>query len=427
MPVKLLGTAPTAASASAVGDAATAGTSQNPALADHKHGRESFATPAIVLGTAAAAGAATTPIRSDATILAFDATLPTTSASADAAAAGSAATAARRDHVHGREAIQAPPGTLTMIASGVPPVTANVLSANDAGFEGGIGTWAALTNCSVSQSATQALDGTKSLALSSTASGDMAATTAIGTGGYAVSVDTYYGANFWVRSAVSARAVSGFIRWYNAAGTFLSASGSSFNVTDATTGWSQIWMAGVAPATAAFAAVEAYVTGTGGAAEIHYIDRVVFGAFTLWLPCEGATISRTVYAALWNAIGPAYGQGNGTTTFGLPDMRCKVPVGAGYDAAHTARTTGVGGGAETHALSLAELASHNHSHSHSISWQFNPPDQFCTSGGNNATSGGTSWTGGGATIGTDATAAGSGTAFGIMPPYLTVGYMIRAA
>ncbi len=65
----------------------------------------SFATPAIVLGTAAAAGAASTVIRSDSTIVAFDATAPTTSAIGDAAATGSAAKAARRDHVHGREAL----------------------------------------------------------------------------------------------------------------------------------------------------------------------------------------------------------------------------------------------------------------------------------------------------------------------------------
>lgn len=64
-----------------------------------------FATPAIVLGTAAAAGAATTAIRSDSTIVAFDATAPTTSAIGDSAATGSSAHAARRDHVHGREAL----------------------------------------------------------------------------------------------------------------------------------------------------------------------------------------------------------------------------------------------------------------------------------------------------------------------------------
>lgn len=63
-----------------------------------------FATPAIVLGTAAAAGAATTVIRSDSTIAAFDATVPVTQAYSDAAATGSAAFAARRDHKHGMPA-----------------------------------------------------------------------------------------------------------------------------------------------------------------------------------------------------------------------------------------------------------------------------------------------------------------------------------
>ena len=63
-------------------------------------GGAEFATPAIVLGTAAAAGSAETVIRSNATIAAFDATVPVTQAFADAAAAGAAAVAARRDHKH---------------------------------------------------------------------------------------------------------------------------------------------------------------------------------------------------------------------------------------------------------------------------------------------------------------------------------------
>jgi hypothetical protein len=64
----------------------------------------SFATPAIVLGTAAAAGAASTVIRSDSTIVAFDATVPVTQAYGDTAATGAAAVAARRDHRHGMPA-----------------------------------------------------------------------------------------------------------------------------------------------------------------------------------------------------------------------------------------------------------------------------------------------------------------------------------
>jgi hypothetical protein len=64
----------------------------------------SFATPAIVLGTAAAAGTGSSVIRHNSTIVAFDATVPTTQAFGDAAATGSAAVAARRDHLHGMPA-----------------------------------------------------------------------------------------------------------------------------------------------------------------------------------------------------------------------------------------------------------------------------------------------------------------------------------
>jgi hypothetical protein len=71
----------------------------------------SFASPAITLGTVNSAGVATSTIRSDATILAFDATAPTTSAVGDAASVGAAAVTARRDHVHGREAFGAVAGT----------------------------------------------------------------------------------------------------------------------------------------------------------------------------------------------------------------------------------------------------------------------------------------------------------------------------
>ncbi len=63
-------------------------------------GTVSFATPSIALGSSAAAGAASTVIRSDSTIAAFDATSPTTQAFGDSAAVGTAAFAARRDHKH---------------------------------------------------------------------------------------------------------------------------------------------------------------------------------------------------------------------------------------------------------------------------------------------------------------------------------------
>jgi len=60
-----------------------------------------YAVPNLTLTTANAAGAANTVIRSDASILVYDVTVPTSLAPDDAAATGAAATAARRDHGHG--------------------------------------------------------------------------------------------------------------------------------------------------------------------------------------------------------------------------------------------------------------------------------------------------------------------------------------
>lgn len=72
-------------------------------------------TPALTLGTTNATGAAATFVATDATVAVFDATVPATANWGSAAATGSAATAARRDHVHGMTA--APPGEM-LVADG---------------------------------------------------------------------------------------------------------------------------------------------------------------------------------------------------------------------------------------------------------------------------------------------------------------------
>lgn len=48
-----------------------------------------------------------------------------------------------------------------------------------------------------------------------------------------------------------------------------------------------------------------------------------------FLVCDGSAISRTDYAALFSVIGTAFGAGDNSTTFNVPDMRESVPVGAG--------------------------------------------------------------------------------------------------
>lgn len=119
----------TAPTTSALADAAAVGSATVAARRDHKHGRESFATPAIVLGSAAAAGSATTPIRSDGTIAAFDATNPSTQAFSDSPVVGTAAFAARRDHKHGMMANPGGYTTANFIDNEVPSGTVNGVNA----------------------------------------------------------------------------------------------------------------------------------------------------------------------------------------------------------------------------------------------------------------------------------------------------------
>jgi microcystin-dependent protein len=83
-----------------------------------------------------------------------------------------------------------------------------------------------------------------------------------------------------------------------------------------------------------------------------------------YLICNGTAISRTTYANLFAAIGTAHGAGDGSTTFNIPDLRSRVPVGVGAGSGLTSRALGALGGEEAHVLATAELASHSHSHNH---------------------------------------------------------------
>lgn len=75
---------------------------------------------------------------------------------------------------------------------------------------------------------------------------------------------------------------------------------------------------------------------------------------------DGSVISRTGYARLFEAIGTTYGAGDGSTTFKLPDSRGRADIGAGQGSGLTNRVLAATGGAETHTLTEAELASHTH-------------------------------------------------------------------
>lgn len=79
-----------------------------------------------------------------------------------------------------------------------------------------------------------------------------------------------------------------------------------------------------------------------------------------WLFCDGAAISRSAYADLFAVIGTTYGAGDGSTTFHLPDMRGRVPVGTGTGSGLTNRALGSTFGTETHQLTIGEMPTHNH-------------------------------------------------------------------
>ena len=83
---------------------------------------------------------------------------------------------------------------------------------------------------------------------------------------------------------------------------------------------------------------------------------------TGYLLCDGSAVSRTTYADLFTAIGTTYGVGDGSTTFNVPNVKGKVPVGR--DSADTSfDTLGETGGVKSVTLTSAQSGLPAHSHS----------------------------------------------------------------
>ena len=113
---------------------------------------------------------------------------------------------------------------------------------------------------------------------------------------------------------------------------------------------------------------------------------------TGYLLCDGSSVSSSTYLALHAVISNTYGgsayTGAGALSFNLPDLRGRLPMGAGTGTglnasgtgapsgtAQTARTRGQWLGEETHLLTTSEMPSHSHngatgnagSHTHTFS------------------------------------------------------------
>jgi microcystin-dependent protein len=79
-----------------------------------------------------------------------------------------------------------------------------------------------------------------------------------------------------------------------------------------------------------------------------------------WAFCEGQTLQIAQNQALFSIIGNVYG-GNGQTTFMLPDLRGRIPVGVGQGTNLTEYwNLGETNGVESTTLAIANMPSHNH-------------------------------------------------------------------
>jgi microcystin-dependent protein len=145
-----------------------------------------------------------------------------------------------------------------------------------------------------------------------------------------------------------------------------------------------------------------------------------------WLICDGSAISRTQYADLFSVLGTTYGSGDGTTTFNLPNLKGKVPVG--YDSTQTEFNTIAKTGGDKN------LQAHTHTipnHQHGIRAEYGtnsnltsaPPGQYNQLTTNTGYGFVTNYTqadgGGGATSST-----GSGAGQNLQP-YVVINYIIK--
>lgn len=143
-----------------------------------------------------------------------------------------------------------------------------------------------------------------------------------------------------------------------------------------------------------------------------------------WLLCDGSEVSRVEYSLLFDAIGTAYGDGDGSTTFNLPSMAGRAAIGS--SASHV---LGTAGGEEAHALTASELPKDYASIFARLN-SLNVPNVYPRSGATHKTESGDytplSLSG---NTGTDIdviTFSGDGKAFNVMQPYLAVNYIIYA-
>jgi len=151
----------------------------------------------------------------------------------------------------------------------------NVLSENQASLETNTTGWEAIANCAIARTTAQASDGSASLSLTASASGDMTAGTTAATK-FTVSASKKFSATAEFRADTTARSTSVGIRFLNSAGTEISTIfGTAEN--DSSSAWNEVNVTATAPALATHARVIVKVA-SAGTAEVHYVDKIGFHA-----------------------------------------------------------------------------------------------------------------------------------------------------
>jgi microcystin-dependent protein len=80
---------------------------------------------------------------------------------------------------------------------------------------------------------------------------------------------------------------------------------------------------------------------------------------TGWLACDGSLVSISQYDTLYSLLGTYFG-GDGQTTFGLPDLRGRIPLHLGQGQGLSSYSLGQTGGTESVTLTTPQMPSHNH-------------------------------------------------------------------
>lgn len=167
-------------------------------------------------------------------------------------------------------------------------INGNFLAYNIESVETDASGWLAGSNTTIAQSTTHALDGTHSLALTSTAAGATSSFVANRVGG--VNPNGLYTCYFWLYTTVQVSAWVA-VDWYNASNTYLSTT-TATTVTVPTNTWTQVGSPLVAVATATQSVPILNMTATAGS-QIFYCDEMFFGYADLpMLPMPSAAPRR---------------------------------------------------------------------------------------------------------------------------------------